>query len=431
MKKDLIQTIKIITLSLLFSASFAFAWTAPTTLPPLPAPGDQTSDFAVTPINKSAVSQLKLGSLGVTSLGVNGTTGSSNFYGSVSILGSLSPSCPTGWAWSTMINACIQSIQSGGGTQQGFLIKSFNNIFSSLFKVNVAYALLNNPSVPTTCQDITAINYGQPLPCTYTPLPAPLPVLSFVNQSDNTVLDFGEISISNPTFVVNSDISGAVTFHNSSSFSGPAGQMFYTLDSCSSTPTSVTANVNTTITLNHFYNGQHSCSFSIVSSLYGNPHTNYIYVYFTIINNPAPVIPSNNLYMQGGKIGVGVSPTEALDVAGDLTVDSFTPNTYSVGSNRLCADIAGKMVLCTRGHKEYSSSVDVVKTFTVPDGVFRLYVCLTFTGCSPKIVYALPGQGIPIIFDTGSSSGISQVAFGTYFSTSFPTGSTGYVSINY
>lgn len=77
MKKEIIQTLKIVSLGLVVSASFAFAnsWTTMPSTPP--------SSNTVTPVNVGPASQVKTGALGVGPLAV---FGESKLNGNVNIL---------------------------------------------------------------------------------------------------------------------------------------------------------------------------------------------------------------------------------------------------------------------------------------------------------------------------------------------------------
>lgn len=79
MKKEIFQTLKIVALSLIFSASFAFAtWVA------MPTPPPSSTNNANNPINVSVTNQVKIGPLSIGPLAVFGP---SQMNGAVNVLG--------------------------------------------------------------------------------------------------------------------------------------------------------------------------------------------------------------------------------------------------------------------------------------------------------------------------------------------------------
>lgn len=390
MKKEIIQTIKIITLSLLLSSSFAFAWTAPTTTPP---PSDQTPDVSSSIINKSATMQLKSGALGIGPLGVTGT---SNLYGNVSILPA--------------------PIVSGGGGMQGSIknsfndifasfqkstIKPFNNILTSLFKINIADASFIVPSgpnfnfvYPQYTSDPNYLNSDYPN-TTY-------PIATYAGSGNYNPTT----SSSAPSFKVYTDKAGVI------SFTGGC------LSSTTSVPIS-TSTSPTTITLYHLYNGDYNCSviLTVPTSSSTELPTTTLQLTFTVTGNPVPPPPPGGDLYVTGKIGIGTNtPTEKLDVVGTVKVGSLEdPNNLAM--NRLCADLTGKIVSCPTGYQAFyasggnwSPSLYPTVKFTVPDGVFRINV-------SGHDLYVYPKQDIYIGFDddpTSANPSSGTYYFGTY-----------------
>lgn len=392
MKKEIIQTIKIITLSLLLSSSFAFAWTAPTTTPP---PGNQTSDVSSSPINQSATLQLKSGALGIGPLGVTGT---SNLYGNVSILPA--------------------PIIGGGGGPQGSIknsfsdifasfkkstIKPFNNILTSLFKINIADASFIIPSGP-------AFNYVYPQgtfdpnnsnSAYYPDGNTQYPIAKYSGTPPNDMFIASTASAA-PSFKVYTDKAGGITFTGGC------------LSSTTSIPISTPSNP-TTITLYHLYNGDYNCSVILTVPTNSNTElpTTTLQLAFSVTGNPIPPPPPGGDLYVTGKIGVGTTtPTEKLDVVGTVKVGSLEdPNNLAM--NRLCADLTGKIVSCPTGYQPFSAtggnwspSLYPTQKFTVPDGVFRINV-------SGHSLYVYPKQVIYIGFDDDPTS--ANPSSGTYF----------------
>ncbi len=306
MKKDLIQTLKIITLSLMLSAGFALAWTAPTSSP--------TANDATPPINVSGIVQLKDGALATGPLLVSGPT---TIHGNVSILGDTSTP-PT-----------------GGGSRTA--MKFLNNIFASF--LNTAFAVGNQPTTPTLTE-VTPVGVN------------------------------GVTSDSTPNYTFNSNVAGTISFTGG----------------CTSSTSSVPYG-NTTVTLNHLYNGVYSCTVQLTTT--DGTLSNLLYFDFEIQNNPSPTptpLPTSDLYVSG-RVGVGVPvPTEKLDVSGNVKIASLQ-NT-AVKLVRICADQFGKIILCPSGSSSSMGgtlfpSYNMTNgdgTWTVPDGVFRIHVKVSGAG---------------------------------------------------
>lgn len=406
MKKDLIKTIKIITLGLLLSGGSVFAWTIPVTLPPT---ASQTADISTVPINQGIIgdSQLKDGGLAIGPLTV---AGNSSFYGHVSIFPCSTCSTGTGSGGQLGVKHFDNIFSSLG---KNTIIKSFDNFFSSLLKTDMAYASIIVPSGPNfnyVYPQGTFDSSNQSSP--YYPdgnTQYPIAYYSGTPPNDMFIASTGSAA---PSFKVYTDKAGVISFTGG----------------CSSATTSIpisTSSAPTTIILDHLYGGDYNCSIKLTVPTSSSTElpTTTLQLAFTVTGNPIPPPPPGGDLYVSGKIGIGVTnPQQELEVVGSVKVGAFEdPDESAI--NRLCADLVGKIVLCPTGYQPfigngYPNNPDpngfgVIGNFTVPDGIFKINVF-------GRDLYVYPGQVIPVLFSyqqvTGGTSSFGTYSFGTYFS---------------
>ncbi len=203
MKKDIVQSIKVILLAVVLSAGIAMAqtWSGPT--------GAAPTNNVAAPINAGGTSQVKLGALGTGPLAV---FGNSAMYGDVSILGSSTSTTP---------NTQTGFLKLLGKTAFAQQITTNSNLFVS---GQVTVGGLASSAGSHVCVD----GAGQLTLCAASPTPGPSPVEcndGSDNDGDGTI-DMNDSGCSSPTD--NSEATtppphGTVVFDSSGSWTVPGG----------------------------------------------------------------------------------------------------------------------------------------------------------------------------------------------------------------
>ncbi len=114
-----------------------------------------------------------------------------------------------------------------------------------------------------------------------------------------------------------------------------------------------------------------------ITSNSNNTQTGFLNIFKPLFNiaYAQSIATTSNLYVSG-MAGMGVqNPTEKLDIAGNLKINSLS-NTNAL-ARRLCADTSGRLSLCPAGSISFTPtncSIQSGCTWTVPDGVFHITV---------------------------------------------------------